>query len=307
MERCRPTCRSLRWAARLCLAAALLVTLTAAAAAQDWKVRETRRIVWYYLEPWAVTEEQLDAVDHHVDRIAGQLRMEPGEKIRIHKYPDLAAIVRRTGVDWEAFARGEEVHTMSMDPVPHEVVHALLHRVNPDGVGILNEGLAVLVGDQRQLGRSNEQSGSRQWPLEREARDLHNEGRFAPLAGALTLRSLRGQLHGPEVWPAYVQGASFTQYLVETYGMPKVLEVYRLATPETAATVLPEVLGVPLDEIEAAWLDWLATGGLDLRRYAGYVLAAVFAYLFGRWAYRYKYVRLRTVARAASPNLSGRY
>lgn len=291
--------RAARALSPLALAAALLLGWAAPAAASDFQVRETRRIVWHYVEPWTVTEDDLALMDDHVERIAGQLRMDPGEKIHVYKYPDVASVLAHTGVDWEAFVRDGEVHTVFTWAVPHEVVHVLLGRLNPDGVGVMNEGLALLLGDQGMLGRLQARPEDREWPLEREARELDTEGRFVPLASVLGLRSLRGELQGGEVWPAYIQGASFTQYLVETFGMTMVVEAYRQATPETAVTVLPEVFGVPLEELEAGWLDWLRSGGRDLRRYALVALAAVFAYVAGRWLYRFKFVRLRTVARAA--------
>jgi len=261
------------------------------ALAAEWKVRETEHFIYHYLEPWRATEEELETQDYHYRRIASALGVEYPGKIRFFWYPGIAEIQRHTGLNWEAFVRRDEIHA-TVAVIPHETVHVLMYVINPQGLGFLNEGIAVYLGDEGLLGPPLARR-----PVDVVAREYDLEGRFVPLRQLSGVLSLRGELAHPEADAAYVQSASFVKFLVERHGMSRFVEFYHQANPDNLSEVAAAVYGRSLEDLEAEWLQALRLRGLETARVTlglGVVLVVAAAV---RWALRYRAVQLRTVGR----------
>jgi hypothetical protein len=96
-------------------------------------------------------------------------------------------------------------------------------------------------------------------PLHDLTRQFRQQGRFVPLVGLTETASWRSQ--DPNV--AYPESGSFMRWLIDQHGLDRVRDIYaRLGGPNEAAAAVPAafaaVYGVSLDELELAWLAFLA-------------------------------------------------
>src|SRR5262249_38671226 len=73
----------------------------------------------------------------------------------------------------------------------------------------------------------------------------------------LTLRELTGPVwYNRHEWPVYVQGAPLVNTLLERFGPERFLELYTTCRPATFDADCRRILGVGLDELDAAyWAD----------------------------------------------------
>ena len=128
------------------------------------------------------------------------------------------------------------------------VVHELTHIIagtGQDTGGILDEGLAVCL--QHKFGGPEDRS----FPA--AGRDLHEEtvrlmvrcDLSFPLA--LTAHMRRQIKRGPKRTLAYLYNGSFTQFLIDTYGIDAVMRVYRGTSSST------EAFGCDMEVLEQNW------------------------------------------------------
>jgi hypothetical protein len=124
----------------------------------------------------------------------------------------------------------------------HEVAHCVLSSFMPTSIdppSVLSEGWA-----QANQGDDQKAVAVRAW----ESRE---QGESIPL----------GKLTGP-VWynrhdgPAYFQGAALVNHILRKHGPQKFLDLFRTCRPATFADDCRRVLGISLDELDAAyWAD----------------------------------------------------
>jgi hypothetical protein len=174
-------------------------------------------------------------------------------KITYNKYTSRAHMQAVVGVgNTNAYADRDAYAIHTIWPIDnHEVVHLFTSTWGSPGA-LVNEGVAVAY----QIDPSRDQiprwSGTALHDLSRQFRQ---QGRLLPLATLVETASWRSQ--DPNV--AYPESGSFMRWLIDTYGLDRLRNLYARATGpnEPAAGVrsaFATVYGRSLDELEAAWL-----------------------------------------------------
>lgn len=139
----------------------------------------------------------------------------------------------------------------------HEVTHAIGASLLPEGAevgGVLGEGVAVLATGGHY---------SRE-PIDARAATIVANGEYIPLC------RLRYDFYAAQHETAYIQSASFVQYLIRTYGVDTFLTLYRAQQPQRGSEQtleqfctaddarLAEPLGKTNAQLEREWLAVLA-------------------------------------------------
>lgn len=139
----------------------------------------------------------------------------------------------------------------------HEITHALGAELLPEGAevgGLLGEGIAVLA-----VGGHYGPEPTDAW-----AAIVADSERYVPLC------RLRHDFYGAQHEVAYLQGASFSAYLLRTYGGDTFLELYRAQAPQRGEGSAEAVCaadqqdiagstGKTYAELERDWLAYLGT------------------------------------------------
>jgi hypothetical protein len=187
--------------------------------------------------------------------ISGQLAVELETRIQYLKFRNKQQKQSLTGYggNAEAYPSVNIVSTIwSWDN--HEITHVLTYRIG-EPTALFNEGIAVA----NQVSPSDN-STTPTWnmiPLHRCAQDLLASGKLPSLAGLVETDAFRAA--DPDV--TYPTVGSFVEYLIEQYGLPRVLQLFPGATPLDSATVVgarfQQVFGIPFSTAEQDWLAFL--------------------------------------------------
>ena len=132
---------------------------------------------------------------------------------------------------------GRAFHQRPGSSLSHELVHVLALKLGYAQTGALGEGLAVWLD-----------GNGADWHRD-QARKLLEAGDL-PSAGAL-FEHFRDQKNG------YAAAGALCGYLIETYGMPRFVELYLSTDPRALA---PKLLGADFAAIEEAWHAALRAG-----------------------------------------------
>ncbi|UCG24281.1 MAG: hypothetical protein JSW55_19535 [Chloroflexota bacterium] len=137
----------------------------------------------------------------------------------------------------------------------HEAVHVIDQDIAPDRIAFLAEGLAVWAAG----GHYQQQD-----PGQRMAALIEDDG-------YLPLRQVIENFHTTQHELSYLESASLIDYMVKTYGWPRVRDLYANATADDGPTLtdaidvnLRATFGRTLEQVEADWLTYLATLPRDL-------------------------------------------
>jgi hypothetical protein len=189
----------------------------------------------------------------------GRLGVQTGRKIGYYKYTSRQDMGDHTGsyntngyADIATFA----IHTLfSTDN--HEVVHLFMSLIG-DPTALFAEGIAVAF-------QTDPVAGS--FESRYAGEEVHASARRYLLAGQLVLPLDRiiessGFRAIADTTLAYREAGSFVRFLIDRYGLEKVLAFFRSggSYSDTAAAVKARfrpALGVTLEEAEAAWLEML--------------------------------------------------
>jgi len=210
----------------------------------SWISKKGRGYEFHHLEGDSLPAEAMDFNERALEGFARLFGVAPKGPIQYYKYPDNETKGALTGRPGNAHAVPErlEVHTIHARD-NHEVVHVLMHAVNPEPNVLLGEGLAV--------GISGKWQGA---PLDEYVRKMRAEGRYVPLreiAEGKAFRALDDHVTYPE-------SGGFAKYLLETFGVEAVKKVYAETRAGDSADEVEArfkgSIGEPLSKLEERWL-----------------------------------------------------
>jgi hypothetical protein len=210
------------------------------------RIRTRHATIWYLWLRNDLLDGLCKRVDNAVEQVGFYLRAAAPQELKVFvsdghglpvAYRDSAAIVIPAK------------RLPDRAAVVHELTHIIAGAGQDDG-DVLDEGLAVYL--QRKFGGP----GDRSFPA--GERDLHEETvrlmaqckLSFPLA--LTAHVRREIRRGPKRTLAYLENGSFTQFLVDTYGIDALMRVYRGASSWT------EVFGCEMEVLEKSWIELLS-------------------------------------------------
>lgn len=190
-----------------------------------------------------------------------RLGISPAQKIAYNKYTSRADMGAHTGAyNTNAFAQPDQfaIHTLwSTDN--HEVVH-LYTSLFGRAPGLFNEGMAVafqvdpVAGDF--VTRFNGEA------VDVSCRGYLQAGTLITPLDRIIQTSDWGRVTDPTL--AYREAGSFTRFLIDRYGLDRVLQFFRVSTTDDGAAAirahLVDALGQPLDQLEQQWLTMLREG-----------------------------------------------
>jgi hypothetical protein len=209
-------------------------------------IRTRHATIWY---PWS-RNDLLDGlgkrVDNAVEQVGFYLRATAPRELKVY-------VSDRPGLPVAYRDSAAIVIPAKRLPDRAAVVHELTHIIagaGQDIEGVLDEGLAVYL--QHKFGGS----GDRSFPA--GGCDLHEEtvrlmaqcNLSLPLV--LTAHVRRQIKRGPKRTLAYLENGSFTQFLVDTYGIDALMRVYRGASTWT------EAFGCEVEVLEESWIELLS-------------------------------------------------
>ncbi|MBN1658161.1 MAG: hypothetical protein JXA93_07150 [Anaerolineae bacterium] len=221
-----------------------------------WTVSETEHFGFYYAPGTAAERDrfQIGALaETSLDMISDALDMPFGEQMDIYLVPRVfwqGGAAYGDKVQLIAYLDRNYTAVETWSYFTHEGTHALAQDLlqpkeegGPDGV--LVEGLAVWAS----------KGHYRQEPIDAWAALIATSDDYLPLAD---LRA--GPFYDFQHETAYLESASFVQFLIEQYGLEAFKELYGRATGDAAGDnlIVRELYGRDYDELEADWLNHLA-------------------------------------------------
>jgi hypothetical protein len=194
---------------------------------------------------------------YHAWAIA-RLGVQPTRKVSYYKYRSRQDMGEHTGqYNANAYAVRDAfaIHTLSSYD-NHEVVHLFMSLIG-DATGLFSEGIAVAFQTDPTAGNFDSVYNGQ---------DVHQSARVYLAAGLLVLPLDRivetsGFRAITDSDLAYREAGSFVRFLIDRYGLDRLLAFYRVGNiSDSADTVKANFLaafGVPLGESETAWLAML--------------------------------------------------
>jgi hypothetical protein len=219
--------------------------------AADWEIATTDCCTIYYISG-AAAERDIEDI-----KVRSQVAVDAAEEELGTELDEPFPIVLLDNV-WGngAFAAGEIVVSyvdrsyvgIDLDTViTHEATHYAAREIGTEASTFLVEGIAVYV------------SGGHYKPEPIPLR----AAALLPLDAYIPLRELADDYRGAQHEIAYIEAAGLIDYLVREYGWDKFLEVYgqqeldARGEAEWMDKAFINVYGESLDDIEAAYLEWL--------------------------------------------------
>jgi hypothetical protein len=226
-----------------------------------WQQRSERGItVYWYAGTDAFGDALMETATSTLDRLQAETGFEQIDPVKIYIYEntgDMRAALRSNSVEWVG---GQAVPSLGLiigaiapdrldevgRIVPHELSHQVLHQAteNPYG-GVplwFDEGLAVY----------NQEAVDDYFP------DIIDTAARSDTLVPLEALAASFPTDPDRALLSYAQSHSVVAYIIDTYGTEKLSELvaaFREATPVDEA--LPQVLGVTVDELDAAWRETL--------------------------------------------------
>lgn len=228
-----------------------------------WAERSERNVIVYWYEGGAAFgEEVITVATQTLDQLEQEIGAQLDQPVRIYVYAsnsDMRSAIQRNSVEWVGGAAwtGLGVIIGGIMPgdtaeieriIPHELSHQVLAQAtrNPyGGVPVwFDEGLAVHNQIQRDLG----------W--DELVEEAAIEGRLIPLS------SLAASFPADpaQATLSYAQSRDMVEYMLDVHGpeaMRALVAAFATATPIDEA--LTKVIGMTVDEIDAAWRTTLPT------------------------------------------------
>ncbi len=227
----------------------------------NWQSRSERNVTVYWYEGGdSFGEALIDTSTRTIERLQDEIGATVEEPVKIYVYAngnDMRSALESNEVEWvggqarpalglivAAIAPGDLVEVSRI--IPHELSHQVLHQAieNPYGGAPVwfDEGLAV----------------HNQEVLDAGFPDLVNEaaiaGRLIPLEALASSFPADPQ----QAYLSYAQSHSVVEYLFATYGEERVTElVQAFAQAMPAEQAVPTVLGMSVDDLDAAWRESL--------------------------------------------------
>ncbi len=180
----------------------------------------------------------------------------PSETITLFFYPDRLTKKMCTNDEGDGLASGHTIaqvynETTRLDPY-HEITHVVAGEVGVPPA-MFNEGLATWMA------KGHVWNGT---PVDVTAAQLLKDGRLTHLKTLLIRTEFGSEPDDGKI--AYPQASSFVGYLVQAFGKEKFLELYKtlqngddITALQENITRIEEIYGLPLEKIEAGWLDTL--------------------------------------------------
>ncbi|MBI2900581.1 MAG: hypothetical protein HYY17_10375 [Planctomycetes bacterium] len=162
------------------------------------------------------------------------LGVEGPKEVFYFKYPDLDVKEEYTSHRGNAFATGNEIHTIWATD-RHEIVHVLAREWG-DPPPLLGEGLAVFLSGNWQ-GK----------PVERAAAEILSAGKWIALADLLDAREFRRR----DDLVTYAIAGAFVKWITETLGREKLKALYGAVKPGSGLREFERALGMTLQEADA--------------------------------------------------------
>ena len=176
------------------------------------------------------------------------------QRLRYFKYFNNAHTTELTGQPYGSWAdvEGYAVHSVELQQ-GHEAIHCY-SRVIGWPTDFFTEGIAVALDLNPYTGEDIEFFGA---PIHDLCRNWLAEGTLYPLSGML---DEAGFWTGR--WSqSYPQAGSFVRFLIAEHGLEVFKEMFRAvdddASTETVLNAFENVYGMPLDEAERLWHDFL--------------------------------------------------
>lgn len=222
-----------------------------------WQELTERGVTLYWYEgDAAFGNDLMQTATRTLDRLQQEIGAAVADPIKVYVYAnirDMRSVLPPNEVEWVGgFAQpGLGLVVVTIEPgnmveaqrlIPHELSHQVLHQAVDNPYGGLplwfDEGLAVY----------NQETPNRDFPLMVEAAARTDQ--LIPLealAASFPADPERARL-------SYAQSYSMVAYIIDTYGTDKLqalVAAFRNATAVEEA--IPQVLGLSIDELDAAW------------------------------------------------------
>ena len=213
--------------------------------------KETEHFLFYSLNNDINTIDDLaDELENNFERVTGDLRKKPAEKITVKVYPDIQlfhnAVGNPNAPDWAiGLVKNRKIHMVSpLNPGPehtyksvlhsivHEFTHIVIREINPRNIPVwLNEGVASYEG-RNIINIKTIISSDIIKSVVPSLSELNNRERFVDLKG-------------------YEYSYTMVEYLVHQYGYDKLVELIK--TPEN----IENILGLTEENLYQRWLNYL--------------------------------------------------
>lgn len=209
----------------------------------DWQTATTKNFVFHWLPGHPMPEGSQETQQAIWDSIAKKLGLESTVVVRYYFYPDTTTIRSMLSLKGYQYVSWDDVEFHSINANDnHEIVHFM---TDPIGRAprALAEGTVFWLHD--------DVDGA---PVEESMKKLVRANLVPPLRSLFEYNlfmSVEPQISMPAA-------ASYVGFLVDRFGVDKLMELYKEANGMTAydgvAQATEKVYGIPLSEIEAAWL-----------------------------------------------------
>ena len=212
------------------------------------KVAETAHFVHYSR---AGRKGRVADRERQIQSLESRLGVKVEGRVEFYDYdgPEQIAAVTGQYVEGYFYPKRAELHATRVAEA-HEIVHVAAYGLGDPG-SFFQEGLAVALGNQGQLGGRN---------VDRESRRL--------LAKLSPSALVAGQAR-VEAWESSAAAGSFVAWLIDRHGLPKVAAFFHACGNAQSPVAFEASFGQPLASASEAWASSLGvrpqpTGGVRM-------------------------------------------
>lgn len=214
-----------------------------------WQEEKTRHFVLHYAKKGQLTHQQAARLEQFYHEASSCLDVGLDRRIDYFMCDSAKTVggLLASG-PFAGLSNGEALIVAAMGWSSfHEVTHVLLDQIcakQPDSP--IFEGAACWLGGTGLITLDAQLS----W-----AKALVDTGEAMPLA---TLLDENGFWSAEDMNDSYSEAASFTGFLLDSYGMDVYKDLYRFReTPDTLETAIRKMSGLAIPQLEADWKEWL--------------------------------------------------
>ncbi|HXV14131.1 MAG TPA: hypothetical protein VEC56_07985 [Candidatus Krumholzibacteria bacterium] len=209
----------------------------------DWQTATTKNFVFHWLPGHPMPDGSQAAQQMIWDTIAKKLGLESNVVVQYYFYPDTTTIRSMLSLKGYQYVSWDDVEFHSINANDnHEIVHFMTDPIGRAPRALAEGTVFWLHDDVDGL------------PVEEAMKKLVRANLVPPLRSMFEY-NLFMSIEPPISMPA---AASYVGFLVDRFGVEKLMELYKAANGMTAyegvAQATEKVYGIPLSEIEAAWL-----------------------------------------------------